>query len=86
MGQRRRLGSRALPSVIKSIFGPKGWSVLNGLQSNSFALTPPCVVAEALFLNPEGFDTSALVFGTDGAGGPFSADPRLRDCAWAVVA
>lgn len=38
------------------------------------------------FESSSGFDFSSLFFATDGSGGPFSNEPRLRKCAWAVVA
>ena len=44
------------------------------------------IVRTGCFLNPEGCDFACYFYATDGSGGPFSSDPRLRKCAWAVVA
>ena len=43
------------------------------------------LVATKCFLQP-GFIWDDVWFGTDGSGGVHSKDPRLRKCAWAVVA
>ena len=43
------------------------------------------IVATGCFLQP-GFVWDDVWFGTDGSGGVHSKDPRLRKCAWAVVA
>ena len=63
---------------------------LRGLVPSSWTSAPPVasenIVRSGVFVNPVSHDFSDLVFATDGSGGPFSQDPCLRKCAWAVVA
>ena len=43
------------------------------------------LVRTGIFTQPT-FDASEFVFGSDGSGGPFSQEPRVRRCSWSVVA
>ncbi|OLP89026.1 hypothetical protein AK812_SmicGene29548 [Symbiodinium microadriaticum] len=45
-----------------------------------------CCVATGLWEGYRCLDASEFFFGTDGSGGPYSNEPRLRLCAWSVVA
>eukprot|EP00438_Fugacium_kawagutii_P020690 Skav232339 [mRNA] locus=scaffold1704:401439:402953:+ [translate_table: standard] len=80
---------------------PEAWSACYGLVEQSHfwlrglvpdgwtrapAVADEHIVRTGCFENSAGFDFSSLFFGTDGSGGPFSNEPRLRKCAWAVVA
>ena len=80
---------------------PAAWSACYGLVEQSHfwlrglvpdawtrapAVTDENIVRTGCFEYSAGFDFSDLFFATDGSGGPFSNEPRLRKCAWAVVA
>ena len=61
---------------------------LRGLLPSSWTqqdYTDDQLVRTGIFTQPT-FDASLFVFGSDGSGGPFSQEPRVRRCSWSVVA
>ncbi|CAK8987855.1 unnamed protein product [Durusdinium trenchii] len=58
---------------------PRAWTTAEPITSEE-------VVRAGYFLDPAAFEGQETFFATDGSGGPFTKDPRLRKCAWSVVA
>ena len=60
---------------------------LTALPDEVYVNESQCIcTATGLWESSQSLDVSQFYFGTDGSGGPFSSEPRLRLCAWSVVA